>query len=145
MRIALIGLVAAIAACTSIEETNLLCVDCIETSVIRVIDGDSLDTGRGLVRLFGVDTPERGQRCYSKAKDRLQRLAGNSIRLEPGPRATDQYGRLLAYTYTKDGLSIDEILVREGLASAWTKDGQHREYLVSLEQEARRNKSGCLW
>ena len=114
-------------------------------AVARLLAGRSALTGRGLVRLFGVDTPESGERCYSKAKNRLQKLAGNSIRLEFGPRVNDQYGRLLAYAYTKDGLSIDEILVREGLALAWTSDGQHRDYLVGLEREARQEKTGCLW
>lgn len=145
MRIVLIALLAPLAACTGIAATTLQCSDCIEISVSRVIDGDSLDTERGLVRLFGIDTPESGQRCYAKAKNRLRGLAGNSIRLELGPRVTDQYGRLLAYAYTEDGLSIDEILIREGLASAWTRDGQHRDYLVGLEREARRKNTGCLW
>ena len=145
MRILLIALLAAVVACTGIAETTLRCDDCFEISVNRVIDGDSLDTGRGLVRLFGVDTPEHSQRCSSKAKGRLRGLAGNSIRLELGPRVNDQYGRLLAYAYTEDGLSIDEILIREGLASAWTEDGQHRDYLVGLERAARRKNTGCLW
>ena len=145
MRILLIAILAAIVACSSIEETILRCDDCIAVSVNRVIDGDSLDTERGLLRLFGVDTPERGERCDSKAKNRLRGLAGNSIRLELGPRVNDQFGRLLAYAYTKDGLSIDEILIREGLASAWTRDGQHRDYLIGLEREARRKNTGCLW
>ena len=59
--------------------------------------------------------------------------------------ATDQFGRILAYIYTEDGTSIDEALIREGLATAWTRDGQHRDYLVGLEKEARRQEAGCLW
>ena len=137
--------ILAAAACAGIRETVLRCDDCFETPVIRVIDGDSLDTGRGIVRLFGADTPESGQPCYSKATKKLRKLAGRSIRLQLGPRVTDQYGRLLAYAYTDDGLSIDEILIREGLATAWTRDGQHRDYLVGLERETRQRSAGCLW
>ena len=40
--------------------------------------------------------------------------------IEFGPRSKDRYGRLLYYVYTQDGDSIDEILVSEGLAKAWT-------------------------
>jgi len=127
------------------NETSLRCLDCPESSLIRVVDGDTLDTSRGRVRLFGVDTPERGESCASEATDRLQELAGGSVRLEDGPRATDSFGRLLAYVYTADGLSIDEILIREGLATAWTRDGQHRDLMEGLEREARRKDSGCLW
>ncbi len=36
--------------------------------------------------------------------------------------------------YAEDGISIDEALIREGLATAWTRDGQHRAYLVDLER-----------
>ena len=65
--------------------------------------------------------------------------------MELGPRSQDRYGRLLYYVYTQDGDSIDEILVREGLAEAWTRDGQHRDVLVAAEKGARRDKRGCLW
>ena len=50
--------------------------------MIRVIGGDTLDTAQGRVRLVGTDTPERGERCASKATNRLPELAGDSIRLE---------------------------------------------------------------
>ena len=141
-----ISILLILIACTGVTvETSLRCADCAEVQVIRVIDGDTLDTTRGRVRLFGVDTPERGERCASEATDRLEELAGDSVRLEDGPRNTDQFGRLLAYVYTADGVSIDETLIREGLATAWTQDGQHRDHLVALENDARRKYAGCLW
>ncbi|MBC8279565.1 MAG: thermonuclease family protein [Chloroflexi bacterium] len=117
-----------------------------KVEVNRVIDGDTLDTSRGRVRLFGVHTPERGERCASEATDRLRSLAGDSVRLEDGPRLADQFGRILAYAYsTEGGASIDETLIREGLATAWTEDGQYRDLLVNLEREARIHGTGCLW
>jgi len=60
------------------------------------------------------------------------------------PRTSDRYGRLLYYVYTRDGDSIDEILVSEGLAIAWTRDGQHRDLLVGLEREATRDLKTCF-
>ena len=57
-------------------------------------------------------------------------LAGNTVRLEDGPQLTDPYGRNLAYAYTVNGASNDETLIAEGSATAWTRDGQHRDYLV---------------
>ena len=36
-------------------------------------------------------------------------------------------------------------LVAGGYARAWTRDGQHRDVLVGLEQTARKNGAGCLW
>jgi endonuclease YncB( thermonuclease family) len=126
-------------------QTTLCCEDCQSINVSRVIDGDTLDSPVGRVRLFGVDTPERGQPCYSQATERLRRLAGSSVRVDPGPRETDPNGRLLFYVYTRHGESIDEKLIREGLARAWTRDGQHRDLLVELERQARVAGSGCLW
>jgi hypothetical protein len=114
--------------------------------VDRVIDGDTLDLTDGTrVRLYGVDTPERGEPCFTEATDRLRQLAGSTVRLENGPRATDSFGRRLAYAYRIDGFSIDVILIGDGLAEAWTRDGQHRDTLVGLEQSARENRVGCLW
>ena len=120
-----------------------------EAQVVRVIDGDTLDVliagTKHRVRLFGVDTPERGERCYEEATKRTRQLSGDVVRIESGPRAEDRYGRLLFYLYTRTGESIDAILIQEGLATAWTRDGQFRDLLVNLEQEARRQASGCLW
>ena len=146
--IALVGLAAA--ACfgsISIEEypTGLRCPDCPATGISRVIDGDTLDTRMGRVRLFGVDAPERGERCYSQAVSALRQLAGRTVKVEPGPRSLDQGGRLLFYLYTEEGNSIDEILVEQGLARAWARDGQHRDRLIALERDARWNGVGCLW
>ncbi len=63
--------------------------------------------------------------CFEKATERFKDLAGDSVRIEYGPRQTDRYGRLLAYVYAKDGESIAEKLIQEGLGEAWTRDGQH--------------------
>ena len=67
------------------------------------------------------------------------------MRVELRPRTEDRFGRLIYYLSTDAGDSIDETLVLEGLATAWTVDGQHRDYLVGLEQEARRDGVACLW
>ena len=125
--------------------TALRCADCPTVPVIRIIDGDTFDSQRGRVRLFGVNTPERGKRCYKSAISGLKQLAGRLVRVESGPRALDPGGRFLYYVYTEAGNSIDEMLVREGLARAWTRDGRHRDHLVGLEREARELGVGCLW
>ena len=126
-------------------ETELCCEECSLLAVTRVIDGDTFVASQGRVRLYGVDTPEVGQRCANQATQRLRTLAGDEVRVERGPRDRDRYGRSLYYIYTKGGDSIDEILVREGLAVAWTADGQHLRHLVSLAERTRTNGVGCLW
>ena len=47
-----------------------------------MIYGDTLDTSRGRILLFGVNTLERGERHGSEATDQLNELAGDAVRLE---------------------------------------------------------------
>ena len=73
--------------------TTLCCSNCPVIPVLRVIDGDTFATsGNQSVRLFGVDTPERGEKCYREATARLRELTGGEVRVELGPRSRDRYG-----------------------------------------------------
>jgi endonuclease YncB( thermonuclease family) len=130
---------------TSSSEHALVCTDCQLVDVTKVVDGDTLDTSVGRVRFFGIDTPEKGDQCFQEATNFTRIAAGDKVRLETGPRRTDSYGRRLAYVYDSSGDSIDAQLISGGLAVAWTRDGQHRDYLTSLEENARRTLTGCLW
>ena len=104
--------------------TTLCCSNCPAIPVLRVIDGDTFATsGNENVWLFGVDTPERGEKCCMEATSRLRELAGGEVRVELGPRSRDRYGGLLYYVYTQDGYSIDEKLLQEGLGEAWNGTG----------------------
>ena len=129
----------------SSSEHALVCTDCQLVDVTKVIDGDTLDTSVGRVRFFGIDTPEKGELCFEEATNFTRIAAGDKVRLETGPRRTDSYGRRLAYVYDSSGDSIDAQLISGGFAVAWTRDGQHRDYLTSLEENARRTRTGCLW
>ena len=124
---------------------SLVCTDCQLVDVTKVVDGDTLDTSVGRVRLFGADTPEKGKSCFQEATNFTRIAAGDKVRLEAGPRRTDSYGRRLAYVYDFSGDSIDAQLISGGFAVAWTRDGQHRDYLTSLEENARLTRTGCLW
>ena len=93
---------------------------------------------RTIIRLFECVN------CFKEAIDRLRHLADTTVWLETGPRETDRYGRMLYYIYTVDCASIAAVLVREGLARARTRDGQHRDTLVQLEREAQESGAGCL-
>ena len=132
-------------ATISSETYSLVCNDCKLVDVNRIIDGDTIDTSVGRVRFYGVNTPEKGERCFQEASDFTRRVSGNKVRIENGPRPTDAYGRRLAYVYESTGESIDAQLISAGFATAWTKDGQHRDQLLKLEHNARKSRSGCLW
>lgn len=117
--------------------------------VVKVIDGDTLDVRAAQtelrIRLYGVDTPERGDRCSDEATDRLRSLAGSQVQLVSDARQRDRYDRELRYAFTAAGESIDAMLIGEGLAVAWREDGAQRASLIAIEDQARSTRAGCLW
>lgn len=120
--------------------------------VAEIVDGDTitaeLEDGRTLlVRYYGIDTPERGDRCFREATDRNQMLveAGDMVLLLTDARLEDENQRLLRYIFLEDGTSVDATLVAEGFGEAWRSDGYYRDQLVALEEQARQAGRGCLW
>ena len=118
--------------------------------VAEIVDGDTitarLEDGRTLpVRYFGIDTPERGERCFREATDRNEHLIGETVLLLTDERLEDSNGRLLRYIFLEDGTSVDATLVAEGFAEAWRADGYYRDEIVALEEDARAAGRGCLW
>ena len=92
--------------------------------VRAVIDGDTIDvTAVGRVRLLGIDAPEIGRGFDTsapfgrEARDRLTQLILHRwVRLEQEGATVDAYNRHLAYVLTEDGLFVNAVLLREGLA-----------------------------
>jgi micrococcal nuclease len=97
-------------------------------SAVRVIDGDTIDYDGLRIRIADIDTPEVRGRCAheselaARATARLRELlAGGAIELHrlPSGRDEDRYGRKLRIV-TRDGRSVGDMLVAEGLARTWT-------------------------
>jgi micrococcal nuclease len=90
--------------------------------VRRVVNGDTIDVATvGRVRLLGIDAPDVGRGLDTpapfarEAKDRLVSLVLNRwVRLEQD--AADGSPRHLAYVLREDGVFVNAVLVREGLA-----------------------------
>jgi endonuclease YncB( thermonuclease family) len=120
-----------------------------QAEVVDVIDGDTIDVlidgERQQVRYYGIDAPEEGEKCYQEATERNRELVGTSVRLEADARDEAEYGRLLRYVFTNDGISVDATLVSEGLARAWRQDGRYTTRLTILETDAQQEGTGCLW
>jgi len=117
--------------------------------VEKVIDGDTIDVlidgEHQRVRYYGIDAPEEDEDCYEEATERNRELVGTTVRLEPDARDEDDYGRLLRYVYTDEGVSVDAVLVTEGLARAWRGDGPYASRLTTYEIHASLEGIGCLW
>lgn len=118
-------------------------------SFIKVIDGDSLSlykTGnKKILRLYGIDSPELSQPIGLLAKRATEFLVehGNIVVKNMG---YDIYGRTLAIIYLDDGLTLQEHLLRKGLAWVYPKycSDVMCNYWYELEEFSRKNKFG-LW
>ena len=118
--------------------------------VVDVLDGDTIDVRLSddtiRVRYFGSDSPEVGATCADAATQRNRQLVEDKqVYLLPDVRDKDEGGRLLRYAFTLDGRSVDEVLIFEGLARAWRRDGTYRDQLITLEEAAAAGNLGCLW
>jgi len=118
-------------------------------TVDKVIDGDTINVLIGgqlqRIRYYGIDAPEEGEKCYEEATERNRELVGTTVRLEADARNQDEYGRLLRYVFTNDGISVDAALVSEGLAKARTEVGPYLSRLTTYETYAHEHAIGCLW
>ena len=116
--------------------------------VYDIIDGDTIQIRKNgdlsPVRYFGIDTPERGERCYREALDRNETLLTKHVYLLPDARDNDGQ-RPLRYVFLEDGTSLDATMVAEGFAYAWRRDGRYRDEIVALEERANAEGRGCLW
>jgi micrococcal nuclease len=100
------------------------------SSAIRrncVVDGDTFYTARDKIRIADIDTPEtHPPHCAEeadlgdRATNRLSELlSAGAFELVSVGRDEDRYGRKLR-VIIRNGRSIGDILVGEGLARTWT-------------------------
>ncbi len=118
--------------------------------VVGISDGDTIKVLRDRqeikIRLWGIDCPERHQDFGTRAKKYTSGLAFCQI-VEIEEVDKDRYGRTVALVTLPDGQSLNEALVRDGMAWVYTKYcnrpmecSRWRE----LEHAARSQKIG-LW
>ncbi|VVA43594.1 Thermonuclease [Candidatus Roizmanbacteria bacterium] len=88
----------------------------IEATVIRVIDGDTVDVSNGeRLRFYEIDAPEYPKGCLGvDAKTRMENLVLNK-KVQYEKIGKDNFGRILAYVFDSR-LLVNEVMVEEGLA-----------------------------
>jgi hypothetical protein len=100
--------------------------------VDRVVDGDTLVFNGEKVRLLGINTPEKGEKYYSEAKEYLEQINGSRVYLEYGSDKKDRYGRILAYVFY-EGRNINEELIDQGLANPYFPSGKDKYYSLFFD------------
>jgi endonuclease YncB( thermonuclease family) len=118
---------------------------------IRAIDGDTMDTRIGQLRvgvgIIGIRAPAGNTPCGRQATQYLQQLVSGDgvVQLVEEPGLTlDARSRRLYHVTTGDGRSVAETMVGAGLARADGR-GSNRDTLAELEAKARAEGRGCLW
>lgn len=122
-----------------------------ESGRVRVVDGDTIEFKNGsMVRLLGIDAPEKKQTCFKAsgykwdcgklATDRLKELVGGRVVTCDLERRQDVYGREIGVCHTNN-VNINAWLVSNGYAEA---DAKYSELFIHVEAEAVRAKIG-IW
>jgi len=125
--------------------------------VTRVVDGDTveidLDGKTEKVRLIGIDTPEtvhptKGEQAGGQTASDFtkEQLTDKSVYITLDVEERDQYGRLLAYLYTADGVMFNALLAQDGYAKMSTFPPNVRwvELFRALQTDAQADKRG-VW
>lgn len=114
---------------------------------VRVIDGDTLILGSERIRLFGIDAPEKSQRCDPSGRNwacgdwaaaRLRALVVGGVRCVALDR--DRYGRTVARCHS-GGRDVAAEMVRLGAATAYRR---YSDDYIGQEAEAKAAARG-LW
>jgi micrococcal nuclease len=90
----------------------------LEGIVTKVVDGDTLDINGTRIRLAIVDTPERGQPGYDKAKNLVESLClgkKGQLDVDSGQRRGDRYGREIGVVYC-DGVKVNAKIMENKMA-----------------------------
>ncbi len=89
---------------------------------VAVIDGDTIETSAGTVRLIGIDTPERGECGHDEASAAISSVLAPDdaviLELPAGQNDQDRHSRLIRYVTTPAGIDLGRLQLEAGNAVA---------------------------
>jgi endonuclease YncB( thermonuclease family) len=142
-----VGLYAAIVALLCLLAPCGASAEQFTGKVVGISDGDTLSVlreGKAVkVRLHGVDTPEKAQAFGTQARKFTSDAAFQQT-VTVMVHNTDRYGRLVGDVLLPDGRSLNQELVKAGMAWWYRPYAPNDIMLAQLEAEARNAKRG-LW
>ncbi len=125
-------------------------------AVLEVVDGDTLrlEDGRQ-VRLVGLQAPKLplGRKGFKKwpladeSKSALEKLTLNkSVQLRYGGTRMDRHSRILAHLITKEGIWVQQEMLKLGMARVYTFPDNRAviPQMLAAEKQARHAKRG-IW
>lgn len=124
-----------------------------ETVYLSVVDGDTIETSAGPVRIIGIDTPEHGECGDDEASAAIADVLapGDPVSLTSpaGQNDHDKYGRLVRYVTTAAEIDLGLMQLQAGNAVARydSRDGypvHPRESDYRAAQRASLSPSGAV-
>ncbi|MGB9707793.1 MAG: thermonuclease family protein [Candidatus Pacearchaeota archaeon] len=148
-------LVSGQQGCDLVEQTQTSQRILYQTTIVEVVDGDTVKTvDNETIRLLHVNTPEKGEKCYSEAKARLKELVENkTVWLERDMEDRDKYERKLRYIFLSPNTNpqdyqdfVNLIMIREGYASLLMiePNTKYQQVFKTALNEASKEQ-GCIW
>lgn len=140
-----------------IRDSTLTCDDCQLINPAHDRDERIYNHFTNRVRSYGSIIPEEDEQCRRAGLFLNRKLQGEeiifggfgsldgSMRGKPVPGILDDSGLEVIYVFTIEGESVDELLIRNGVALASGPDGQHWDHLKRIENQERAEATGCLW
>jgi endonuclease YncB( thermonuclease family) len=119
-------------------------------TITHISDGDSLQSGKLRIRLFGIDAPEKKQKCAeadgakwdcgAAAQKALTALVASAPQLQCDLIDVDRYGRVVMRCFAGK-TDLGSALVRAGLALAY------RQYssIYSADEESAKTAKLGMW
>ena len=125
------------------------CAESVYHGVPTITDGDTLKIGDARIRLFGIDAPEREQRCKNAERTKYrcgetatsalrEKISGKAVRCEE--KDVDRYGRTVAVCFKGD-IDLNGWMVSAGYALAYRR---YSESYIDEEERAKIAKRG-IW
>lgn len=116
----------------------------VAATVTSITDGDTVhvtlaDGSAVIIRLDGIDSPERGE-PFSDRATRETRVLLLTKRVQVQGKDVDRYGRLVARLVV-DGVDVSTQLVRDGLACHFTRYSSDAT-LAAAQKEAQQRVAG---
>lgn len=123
--------------------------------VLKVVDGDTIDTEIGRIRYIGIDTPEtvhpeKGVESFGEAAKQRNRelVEGQTVQIDYDTDIIDLYGRFLGYVYllNTNKTFVNLVLVSEGfaLSSVWPPNTKYAKLFLEGQIKARKEHLG-IW
>jgi len=113
-------------------------------TVLRIIDGDTIETDLGMIRLLGINTPEKGKFYYSEAKEYLQKIENQSIQILRDKTNYDKYDRKLRYVFYENK-NLNIALVERGFGTAYMTEELRYEEKILRAQKLAQDQESRIW